>query len=356
LPFWSNARRHLLETAAAAPPRQQGHVMAFGLRSALSAAVVVFAIGIAGAAFFVSSNPANETRFAISAELAEIERKVGSLDDYRTQGAIIPPGLLDELQHLALRTSTLYEHVANQDGALEQLASLIDRQQEFIAYAQSSGYDHPDLVNASEHLSEAEEKMGGGSTALIESPEPIETADTTAMIPTIPVETTTPEPEPTREPTPTGGPAPTQTAEPSDPFDPADLEEGQVLVLAESSDTTLGLDWNRVWTVNGSFVYNAAWSANLSVDEGRAELHSNYVVINLPASEEGPSLGPIVLTLTTGEVVALINGEQITLRSEEGTVIDPAEIVELTGELGPALYHFLTSIDITAEITAEIAE
>lgn len=350
LPFWSNARRRMLETAAASPPRRASHAVAFGMRAALSAAVVTLAITIASAAFFISSGPANDQRMA-HAELEAIERSFASMAEQWTEGDITPPGMLEQIRELAVRTSTLYEHLEDEDATLERLTSLIDRQQEFISYAESSGNSHPELASARELLQETEQKIGS-TVAVVEPQTPIQTATAELAAteepelpsPTPSDELATPEPtEPVSEPT--EEPDPTATTAPVEPIERDDLQPNQILVQLDEADETLEIDWLRISTLTISFVVPDSWTSGLNPNAlGVETLVADYVVFTLPQTE-GPVVTPVVVSLRNGDVFALIDGEQHSLRLAD-EALGEEELASLVGEISPALYHFLTSIEV----------
>jgi len=160
LPFWANARRHLLETAATTPPKP-AHRMPVGLRYAVSAAVIVFAVAIAGGGFFLQNSPAGSPpKAALSAELNELSEKVATAEQMRASGQSVS-SLLDDL---STQTSKLAEQYSSDNPNAELIAKLpdlIERQQTLL----SQEDPNETLASAQERLNQADQTLAAESSS-----------------------------------------------------------------------------------------------------------------------------------------------------------------------------------------------
>jgi hypothetical protein len=331
LPFWANARRHLLENASVSPARPS-HALAAGVRSALSAAVVVVAVAVAGAAFFLQNSPANEPpRSAALVELDYISDQVATIEQLRANGETVSTTLLDDL---AERTSQLAEQygTSNSDAELiEKLPDLIQRQLEL---AESSPLDES-VAAAQERLAEADQKV---ASAAVNEPQPTGTSEAAAL--------TSETPEPSVEPS----PEPSATPEIGLPevtlVEPGDLSDNQIAVQLDAGETALGLRWLRVTTSTVTFLMPENWEVtNLEVDEdGLAVLPVPFVIVHTDLGLD------LLISTLNGEVNTVLDGQQFTLRSEgaDGSVIEPARLAEITAENEKlaSLYNMLTSLEV----------
>lgn len=336
LPFWANARRHLLEVAATAPPKPQPS-MSIALRSALSAAVVVLAVAIAGAGFFLQDTPANQP--SLAAELNFLTEQMNTYEQLRASGQPVSASLLDDL---AIRTSRLAEQYAaaspNSD-AMEKLPELIQRQQSFLA---EEGSLDETLAAAQARLNEADQRLAAANAAETATAEPTNTPDTSVAI--------APTTEPTVEPTPE--PVATEEIEVPDVaiVTSEELSSRQVVVQFETSETALGLSWLRVTTDSLTFVMPDSWSiTNLEEDE------NGIVVIETDALFIQTDIDGMMLIVSTlnGEVNTAAGGEAYMLRGEgeNGTTVTPEELIKITGlaDNWASLYNMLVSLKLTGE-------
>jgi hypothetical protein len=343
LPFWMNARRRLLD-AAASPAPQPARSYTFAMRSAMSAAVIMLAIGVATLGFFLSSNQAGSpgaSRVA-SANIDYIEETLDEIERQRAQGIPASASVLTELTN---RTTAVAAQIAagEVEGPLAaRVPALIERQQEIVNTAVvTSAKQEPELVEAATRLEQAEVQV---ATAR-ETPVPTSTTGVAVLGPTTtasPRGTVTPTAQATQEPKPTG------TAGPSPTVAPVELEPGQVLVAVDPKDKLFAtesnpLPWQRVTTSDITFLIASDWKIdNIEIEDGLAVIGaSNFNVVT------GSPDVPAVIVKQDGEVIALINGRNVQLRSEKGKVMAGAELLELLpNPTGLKLLHFLESIEV----------
>jgi len=332
LPFWVNARRRLLETASMGPPMPAPH-LAPSMRAAVSAAVIVLAVVVAGAGFFLQNSPVNEPpRSAVRIELDYISSQVSTIEQQQANGEAVSSSLLDDL---AERTSQLAEQYVsdNPDAELiEKLPDLIERQQ---TLADAAPQDEA-VAAAQESLAAADEKVASVAAGI---PEPTGTTATTAIT------SATPEPSAESSPEPTATPEVTVLPEVT-LVEPGDLTERQIAIQLDTSETALDLRWLRVTTNTLTFVMPQAWEiTNLEVDEdGLAVLPVPFIIVRTDLGIE------LLISTVNGEVNTVVNGQQFTLRSEgvEGSVTDPASLADIIGgdENIAALYNMLNSLAV----------
>jgi hypothetical protein len=120
---------------------------------------------------------------------------------------------------------------------------------------------------------------------------------------------------------------------------------GQVRIRLLPNDTTYGLTWTEVRTANISFVIPSSWElATVTVNaNGLATLDTPFLRI------DGKDIILIVNT-QSGAIDALIDGNQVSLRSKAGKLIELPELVEEAGELAPVLRHLLESIRLSGDL------
>jgi len=354
LPFWMNARRRLLD-AAATPAPQPARGYTFAMRSAMSAAVIMLAVGVATLGFFLSSNQANGPGAArtASANIDYIEDTLDQIEQQRAQGLQTSSSLLTELTN---RTTTVAAQIAagEVEGPLAaRVPALIERQQEIVNTAVVAE-NQPELIEASQKLEEAQVVVA----AARETPVPTSTTGVAVLGPTTTVTaraTVTPTAQATQEPKPTGtaGPSPTVT--------PVKLEPGQVLVAVDLKDKTFAtasnpLPWQRVTTSGITFLIASDWEIdNIEIDEddGLAVIGANNFNVRTNSSDV-----PAFIVTQDGEVIAIMDdGRNVQLRSEDGEVIAGADLLELLpNPTGLKLLHFLDSIEVDSEAKSEDEE
>jgi hypothetical protein len=342
LPFWVNARRRLLETASVSPPRPAPQ-LAMVMRTALSAAVIVLAVAVAGAGFLLENSPANEPlRSALGEEIDYITNQVTTFEQQRAAGEPVSSTLLDDL---AERTSQLAEQAASDNAnadLIEKLPGLIDRQRTLLTEAAP-----PDAsaAAAQANLAAADQRVAAASTTV---PEPTGTNATTAITSPTPEATVVESsPEPTATPETTEQPAGAAVEQ-------DDLAERELVVRSDPDETMLGLSWQRVTTRTLTFVMPDSWTLfNVTLDEdGHAVLPSDYLFIMTNVDGLG-----LVIRIANGEVGEVNSIDpQFNLRAggPEGSVAAPETLSGLTGgdENIAGLFIMLNSIEVT-ELDAE---
>jgi hypothetical protein len=334
LPFWVNARRRLLETASAGPPKPAPRLPS-GFRYALSAAVIVLAVAIAGAGFFLDNSPANRPSqtSAVSAELDYISEQIGNFEQLRARGEFVSSSLLDDL---AERTGKLAEQYS-QDGSnselLGKLPDLIERQQTLLA--EEDSLDEA-VATAQQRLDEADQKV-----AAVASPVPTGTSGVAAVEPTsvTTVEETT-EPDPTPE-------IPEVAI-----VSPSDLSAGQIVWQYDAVETSLGLRWWRVTTSTLTFVMSESWDLRsvITDEAGLAVLPSQYIFIETDV--DGIVL---VVNSETGDVFSIDPSANLRGEGPDGALIAPDALAALAGADADwaSIYIMLDSVELVTAAATE---
>ena len=345
LPFWMNARRRLLD-AAASPAPQPARSHTFAMRSAMSAAVIMLAIGVATLGFFLSSNQAGSpgaSRVA-SANIDYIEDTLDEIERQRAQGIPASSSVLEELTNRTTAVAAQIKAGEVEEPLAARVPALIERASDIVNTAVVSE-NQPELIEAAQKLAQAEVVVA----AARETPVPTSTAGVAVLGPTTtatPRATVTPTAQATQEPKPTGtaGPSPTSV--------PVELESGQVLVAVDPKDKLFAtesnpLPWQRVTTSKITFVIASDWEIdNIQIEDGLAIIGDSHFNIDTGSSEV-----PAIVVTQEGNVIAFIKGEYVELRTDDGEVIAGAELLELLpNPTGLKLLHFLESIEVRSEV------
>ena len=318
LPFWVNARRRLLESAAAPSPRLRtaGLPMTLMFRTALSAAVVVLAFAVAGLTY-LTLQPESDS---VGAQIASLEHQLDELEEQTAAGQVVSPTVLIELTR---KTNELVEKLNDQPSTplTASLPDIIERQRDVVTAAVvDSPAAAPELMQAQAQLNQVEEKVKVLASRA-ETPAPEATPESTAA--------------PSR--TATATPKPSATAT------PAPILARQVRIRLLPSDTTYGLSWTRVQTAAMSFVIPTTWDVtNVTVDSsGLAILDSDWLLI---AGRDTR----IAVNIRTGEITSVVNGVRLGLREEGkfGKVIDAETLTNEAGTIAPTIQHMLSSLEI----------
>ncbi len=320
LAFWVNARRRLLETAAAPRPSRR---FAIAMRYGLSAAVVVIALAVATLAPFSGNSP-----HSADAELAVLEQQITNLEKQTSAGQQVSAS---ELLGVTRRLNAIADTLEDEPrlARAEKLEGLATRSE---ALSQT-GPENSDLAQAQEELDEAQEKLrifAASVTALATQTTALVSPAGLAGSPTASA-TEKPSPTPTREP----------------------VARGQVRKTL-SDDDTYGLDWLRVSTSNVSFLVPDGWRLINISEDGNGVLTLDSPVIGIDTGGE-PSV-IIIISPTTGNANVLIKGNSVTLRAAglNGDTIAPdlliaaAELEGVDNEVALALHHFVLSITVSA--------
>jgi hypothetical protein len=347
LPFWSNARRRLIETAREQQngrpvARPAGHGM-LALRAGLSAAVVVLAVAVAGLAYMVGFQ--SQPRSA-NAEFAALERDLQELEEQAQAGQPVSPSAIQEV---AERTNKLLGEIDSpeEQKLVEKLPALIERQKEVVLAASSGGPLAPELQQAQLQLTQSATKVEEIRQAVAQVDEPT-AISTVAPAPAV-IATATE--EPSASPAPLATAAPTETAAATlEPTTTVTAIEGRVVVVsALPDDRTNGQAWKRVETENISFVVPAGWRlAGVELDSsGSGELESNFLVFNADG---------IVLTVNvnTGNINAVIgNQPQLVVRTGGvNGVITPVDeaFLDKAGSFAVVLKHLMDTITLSGNL------
>jgi hypothetical protein len=313
LAFWINARRVLLERAAAPRPSRR---WALAMRYGLSAAVVVIALAVATLAPFSGNSPQSA-----DAELAVLELKISNLEQ---QGQVSASELLGVSRRLNAIAARLDDEPAPE--VAQKLEGLTARSE---ALSQVLPQE-PELVEAQEELDEAQEKLRIFAATVA-----------TPTVTTAIVASTEAPASPTPEATEQAGPVPTRQA----------AARARVITTL-TDDDTYGLEWLRVSTGKSTFTVPTSWRLlNVSGDDqGALSLNDSYVGI-----DTGGSPSVIILVYPqTGEVHASIKGNSVQLRGggARGATIAPAalaaaaELAGLDNDVTLALHRFVLSVSV----------
>jgi hypothetical protein len=304
LPFWVNARRHLLEASSQPRPKSPSSGE-FALRVSLSMAVALLAIAL-GVVLFLAA----KTTPSAAEELAKLEQQIDSIEEKARTGQTVNA---NELQRLSQKTKELATKVDAEAPEARRLADAIDRQQEVVSQVHVEPQASLVIVLTRQLLNDAEEEVvAAGATA---SATPQATGTSQAS------------------PTPAATPSPT----------PVDLGDNQVRIRLDTTDNA----WRTVQTNKISLVLPADWQiVGVQPNEhGIAVLSSGVVAIIVP----GETSTGIDVDVSTGGVTALMNGQTVTLRRPgvDGTVLPPEELAGLTdAQRALLLARFLTSIEL----------
>lgn len=335
LPFWSNARRRLLEAASMPRPRPKPYAtvrpMALG---GLSAAAVVLAVVFATFAYIATqSNPTS-----VSADIAQLEQELREVEQQAAMGKIIPPSLIMEL---STKTTQILDKASSDPAApatdLVKLQEIINRQQQVVANA-STQTAQPELVQAQATLNQAEARI---TAARVESPTAVPTTQAAVIPPEATATATAVPATSTHRPQVTGTPSPVATAVPP--------RGSEVRVALLPSDNTLDLAWAEVKTAEVRFLMPSSCSLNTTTNsEGISIVETN----NLIATCTNPNLR-VFVNIKAGEFSAIVNnGPSFTLRTEgpEGKAASADDIDAKAGSGAPVLRHLVESIELTGSL------
>ena len=318
LAFWVNARRRLLESAAAPRPSRR---FAMAMRYGLSAAVVVIALAVATLAPFSGNSPHSADA---ERELAVLEQQITNME---SQDQVSASQLLGVTRRLNAIADTLDDEPAL---AVAQKLEGLTARSEVLSQA---AVETPALVQAQEELDQAQEKLRVFAASVTASP-----TQTTAFV--VPTE---PPASPTAVATETPAPTPTRTA----------AARTQVTVSL-SKDDTYGLQWLQVKTGKVSFVMPANWRLiNVTgAEDGVLTLDAGVLRID---TDGDPSV-IMIIQPENGQVNTLIKGNSVPLRAggRNGGTISPnvliaaAELAGVSDDVALALHHFVLSFDVSA--------
>jgi hypothetical protein len=316
LAFWINARRRLLESAAAPRPSRR---FVLAMRYGLSAAVIVIALAVATLAPFTDNSP--QTADA----LAALEQQITNLE---RQDQVSASELLRVTQGINAIADTLDDEPAIE--VAQKLEGLTARSEALSLSATQA----PELTQAQEELEEAQTKLRVFAAA-VATTEPTQAA---ALVAPTEEASASPTAEGTQKPaiTPTVVPAPRTEVR-----------------TALSKDKSYGLEWLEVKIGNTTFLIPSSWRLlNVSGDEnGVLSIKDSFLGVDTGGD---PSL-MLVIVPATGQVNTVITQTSLPLRypGVNGATIAPddlARATELAGldeEVVLALHHFVLSLNVT---------
>ncbi len=338
LPFWSNARRRLLEAATNSKPQPAHQHMSFGWRTALSAAVVVLAIAMAGLGFMTTGGNGPDSApptASASRTVAYIDKQLTAVEQQQARGESGSSSMLAEIVSLTTSLSTQIDTGTNSSDVIQKLPDLIQRQKKAVDIAVSGG-DAPELAQADQQLSAAQVRVAAAaqntatpaatSTVLTALTQP--TATGTPAPSTTPAITTTPASSPTTPPT-----------------EPATVTGDQIFIGPALGDNTAGVLWTALHTSTIRLVVPSSWQMDpyqINKD-GLAVLTTQAIVVR----NEADGITVLIL-VANGEVDALIDGQVVHLRTEgvDGSTIDSAKLADVAGLDAPLLHHIIESVEL----------
>jgi hypothetical protein len=324
LPFWMNARRRLLD-AAATSNRPALQPMALVMRAGLSAAVVVAAVVLAGAAYLTTQSQPQ----SVDAQLAYLEEQLDQVELQQAKGQPVDVDLLVDLSH---RTQELLKQLGNQpEGPVaDKLPEIIERQKDVVSSVVSVGTPPPALVQAAAQLESAEE-TAKALAARNDVPTP-PAAAVASPIATQPAPATTPTAEATRSAsTPTATPGPVQA--------------GQVDVRLLTDDRAAGLFWVQFRTSSISFLVPSEWTATgIVAENGVPKLQTTLLAFS-------NSNLTVLVDLETGGIDVLLNGQPFVLRTggPNSATISAEDLQALAGPYSAILTHISESVTLIGE-------
>ncbi|HEY7269380.1 MAG TPA: hypothetical protein VH951_06105 [Dehalococcoidia bacterium] len=327
LPFWANARRRFLEAATSEPvrrPAPYGGVLAF--RGALSAAVLVLAIAVAGLAYFTVQKPEP----SIGAQLASIDQELRAVEQQASAGQTVAP---EQIAAVTNKLASVGDKASTDPVQAPAAKELIDRTK---TLAQQVAADSPEpQVQASiQKLNDLDVKISAAGVLTPITPVSAQTQPTVTT--NLAQPTSTPPAAP-----PTTEPAAASTAVPTalPPLGPNDI---RVRVLP--NDTSFGLTWVEVETQHFQFAVPANWALvgpNIGANGiGRYDVPRLTFVSNV----DGFTL---LADVNSGEIDSLVGGNLLPLRAETAlgsARISIDELITRTGTLAPQLDHMLASV------------
>ena len=315
LPFWSNARRRLLEAASVQHRPAPARTFAFGMRAALSAAVLVLALGLGGVLYLTTQTHSS----AASAELASLDQQVRQIEQQAAAGVPVRSDLLADLSSRTLNLADKVKTDQSLAPLADKLQPLIDRQQDVVNHiAPDTTTRPPALREVQQQLSQAEQQVRIAASAIAPAPQ---------QQPTI-------APASTAIPSPTPPPAVPTVVAGSGPLGP-----NIVRVTPLPNDGTFGLSWVELATDRFRATIPASWTlVGISPNAiGLAGLTQPRIQIL------GPNGAVVIIDTTTGEIDALVGGQALVLRAAgpSGKTISSTELVARAAPVARELYHLV---------------
>ncbi len=341
LPFWSNARRHLLETASLSKA-QPAHHMSFGWRTALSAAVVVLAFAVAGLGFMTTGgNGPDSAPPAASASrtVAYIDKQLTQVEQQQARGESGSSSMLAEIVNLTSSLSTQLDSGTGSSDVIQKLPDLIERQKKAVDIAVSGG-GAPELAQADQQLADAQVKV---AAAALNTATPVATSTVLTAL-TQPTATTTPAPTTTAT-TPTVSPT-------AGPEEPATVTGDQIFIGPALGNNQDGILWTALHTSTIRLVVPSSWSLDpFQVNkDGLAVLTTSAIVVRHQVDDHETI---VIISASNGEVFAQIDGQTVQLRGEgpDGAIIDSAKLPAMFGADAPLLRDLVLSVELLDSTT-----
>jgi hypothetical protein len=326
LPFWINARRHLLERASQPRPQPAFRPMALALRSSLSAAVVVLAVMVAGLAYLTSqTNPPGVSAI----DLASLEAQTQQVEEQVAAGEPVAPTVLIELTR---KTNELAAKLDEQPTvAAAKLPALIERQRDVVNQVANDAPAVQAYQEAEQQLASAEEKV----RILAAARNDPTSVPSQAAAPSV---------------TPSGTPTPVPSTPIPSSQTPVTPKAGEIQVALLPGDTTFGMFWKEIRTAGVRFVVPNTWKIiGLTINSnGIATLENDKLRIDEPS--EIPSV-IISVNLKDNTFQAIVGNETIILRSADGKLPDLTDLLAKAGQYAPQTYHVAESIQVLSTPT-----
>jgi hypothetical protein len=330
LAFWMNARRRLLEAAISRPSQSpRGGILAY--RSALSAAVVVLAIAVAGLAYFTTQSP----RPSVSAELASIDRQLRQAEEQNSAGNPVSPGQVvaigDKVVAVADKVTAEPSQAAVVQDYIERSRTLTQKISEQLPTTP------PEIQAVDQRLSEAAVRVAAARSDVITPLAQIQ--------PTLAPKSTAVPPNPTpNASTPTLAASPSATSSVSvAALAPLGLTD--IVRRPGPGDNTAGVTWTLFETESYQFLVPASWNAGAVTFDanGFGKYDTPWLYL------AGDNI-TVLIGLNTGGIYAITaDGIILELRQEGGERMTTPELVAKVagipaGNLVLQLDHMLASV------------
>ncbi len=325
LPFWSNARRRLLDAAQAPRPAPRPAI-SMAMRTSLSATVIVIALAIAGIVYF-----ANSGSTTVSAQYALIEQQTQQLEQAAGSGTVTT-AMVDDLTQRTLDLAQRLQ-TENDPAVAQKLPAVIERQKTIVTLAAKDETVAPALDQALARLDDANRitaaRAPDDGNEAVASTDTTSTAASASSSPSATATTTPPPPTPT----------------------PPALKDGQVRV-SPTDDTTFGLDWVTISTTTLNLRVPSGWQlVGIDVDgTGTGNVADDTIRIDSPDTS-------IILLIRTdsGGIQAVLGDKIVVLRDKgnSGATISLSDLVDQTGESATVLSHMLDTLSITGDLVGD---
>jgi hypothetical protein len=332
LAFWLNARRRLLEAAAAHSPRPVGRSPVLAFRTALSGAVVALVIAVAGLAYF-ASQPHTQS---VSAELAAIEQQLREVEQQTNSGN---PEAVYKLVDLSRRISVVAQDVPA--PLAPKTNQIIEQSKQLASKVTVDPVVQPDAAQqvqeAQQQLDQAQRLLAARADAFT----PSALAQATAAVPTAPA---TLAPQTTATPAPPASSTPTASSPAPTTAPLATLGPNQVRIRPLAGDSTAGLNWVLLETNDFQIAIPANWTiTGLHFDaNGVATLEISRLRI------EDTGVMIVNVDISTGEIQTIVgDGPALVLRAKTvlgGKRIDVNTLISAAPTVAAELNHMLDSV------------